>query len=203
MNHRATLLGNRSAPPIYQFALSQNAWTARAYQDRIEPQCRVLTFGVAVHPIDLDILHAALARYDLPPLLQIELRAEQGVNNLNVRIRIGAGTLRCKVFSAAHHEEALRYEHLLLQTLAQTDRSFALPVPLADRQGETLQPTPLGWLALIPDLSGSNLDPSDLGQVASLGAALGELHVALARLPATPRPGHALFQAFLLPTLPA
>jgi homoserine kinase type II len=149
-----------------------------------------------VDPIGLDILHAALARYDLPAPLQIEPRAEQGVNNLNVPIRTGAGTLRCKIFSAAHPEAALRYEQRLLHALAQTDRSFALPVPLADRQGETLQRTPLGWLAMIPDLPGANLDPSDLGQVESLGASLGELHVALTRIPTTPRPGRALFQAF-------
>jgi homoserine kinase type II len=149
-----------------------------------------------VDPIDLDILHAALARYDLPAPLQIELRAEQGVNNLNLPVRTGAGTLRCKVFPGTHSEAALRYEQQILQTLTQAEGSFALPVPLADRHGETLQATPLGWLALIPDLPGANLDPSNLGQVESLGAALGELHVALARLPATARPGRALFQAF-------
>lgn len=153
-------------------------------------------FGGAVDPIDLDILHTALARYDLPAPLQIELRAEQGVNNLNLPVRTGARTLRCKVFPGTHSEAALRYEQQILQTLTQAECSFALPVPLADRQGETLQATPLGWLALIPDLPGANLDPGDLRQVESLGAALGELHVALARLPTTPRPGHALFQAF-------
>jgi Ser/Thr protein kinase RdoA (MazF antagonist) len=149
-----------------------------------------------MEPIDLDSLYAALARYDLPAPLDIEPRADQGVNNLNLRIRAGTQILRCKIFTDAHPEEALRYEQQLLQALAQSDLSFALPVPLADRHGETLQRTPLGWLALIPDLPGANLDPSDLGQVTSLGATLGELHVALARLPTTSRPGRALFQDF-------
>src|SRR4029450_303021 len=101
--------------------------------------------------------------------VHIKSRADQGVNHLNLRVRTGSGTLRCKVFSDAHPEEALRYEQLLLHALAQSDLSFALPVPLADRHGEILQPKPLGWLALIPDLPGSNLDPSDPGQVESVG----------------------------------
>jgi len=121
------------------------------YPDRIESRCRVLTLEPAVDPIDLDSLYDALARYDLPAPLQIELRAEQGVNNLNLRVRTRVGILRCKVFSGAHPVAALRYEQQLLQALAQTDHSFALPVPLADQYGETLQRTPLGWLALIPD----------------------------------------------------
>lgn len=176
-----------SSDPGARLALQNDATGRRVSRHEIE---------LAVNPIDLDIVYAALGRYDLPAPLQIEPRAEQGVNNLNLRIRTGSGTLRCKVFFAAHHEQALRYEQRLLHSLAQIDCSFTLPVPLADRQGETLQRTSLGWLALIPDLPGANLHPSDLGQIESLGAALGELHVALARLPAAPRPGHALFQAF-------
>jgi homoserine kinase type II len=143
-----------------------------------------------------EIVRAALAPYDLPPPLQFEPLGGQGLHNLNLRISTGAGTLRCKVFGDAHPPAALRYEQRMLQALARTNRSFALPAPLAYRPGETLQPTPLGWLACIPDLPGANLDPADLAQVESLGAALGELHAALAALPASPRPGHALFQAF-------
>ncbi len=185
-----------SEPSVYQRVLRRAIWTVSTYRDRIESRCREITLEPAVDPIDLDSLYAALARYDLPAPLDIEPRAEQGVNNLNLRIRTGAEILRCKVFSDAHPEEALRYEQLLLQALAQSDLSFALPVPLADRHGEILQPTPLGWLALIPDLPGSNLDPSDLEQIESLDATLSELHVALAKLPTTPRPGRALFQEF-------
>lgn len=73
-----------------------------------------------------------------------------------------------------------------------------MPAPLADRDGETLQQTPVGWLTLIPDLPGANLDPTDLPQVEALGVALGALHIALASLPTGSRPGRALFQAFFL-----
>src|SRR6266536_4746028 len=84
---------------VYQPVLRREVWTVQAYQDRIEPRCRVITLGPAVDPIHLDSLYAAFARYDLPAPLEIEPRADQGVNNLNLRVRTGAGILRCKVFS--------------------------------------------------------------------------------------------------------
>lgn len=144
----------------------------------------------------LPILHAALARYDLPAPPEIEPHAAASVNNVSLRVRAGDSQLRCKLYNGAHDLAALRYEQALLQALDGAGLPFALPAPLADRQGETLQQTSSGWLTLIPDLPGTNLDPADLAQVEALGVALGALHVALAALPSTPRPGRALFQRF-------
>lgn len=144
----------------------------------------------------LSILRATLARYDLPAPPEIEPGAAPSVNNMSVRVRAGDRRLRCKLYNGTHDLAALRYEQALLQALDRAGLPFALPVPLADRNGEALQQTSAGWLTLIPDLPGANLDPADLAQVESLGVALGALHVALAKLPITPRPGHALFQKF-------
>lgn len=144
----------------------------------------------------LPVLRVALARYDLPAPLEVEPSAAPSVNNVSVRVRAGDRALRCKLYNGAHDLAALRYEQALLKALDRAGLPFALPTPLADRHGETLQQTPLGWLTLIPDLPGAPLNPADLAQVEALGAALGALHVALAALPPSPRPDRALFQEF-------
>lgn len=152
--------------------------------------------GDAVEDALLPALRAALERYDLPAPLQIEPGAAPSVSNLSLRVRAGELALRCKLYNRAHDLAALRYEQELLLALEHAGLPFALPAPLADRQGETLQLTPAGWLALIPDLPGYILDPADPVQVEALGHSLGALHTALGALPTTPRPGRALFQEF-------
>lgn len=144
----------------------------------------------------LPMLHAALARYALPGPPRIASVAEPSVNNLSLRVQAGERALRCKLFNRTHDLAALRYEQALLQALDRAGLPFAVPAPLTDRAGETLQQTPAGWLVLLPDLLGTLLEPADLAQVESLGAALGALHTAMDALPPTPRPGRALFQTF-------
>lgn len=143
------------------------------------------------------MIPSVLARYDLTPPIQVAPAHAQGVNNLHLIVAAGHRRLRIKVYAPDHPPATLRYEHDLLHTLAGAGLPFSLPVPLADRAGATLQPGPDGWLALLPNLPGAPLDPADLAQVRALGEALGALHVALADLPLTPRPGRALFQAFV------
>jgi Ser/Thr protein kinase RdoA (MazF antagonist) len=138
----------------------------------------------------------ALRAYDLAPPVRVELPAQQGVNNLGVLVHTARETLRCKVYTPTHPAAALQYEHRLLLDLAARGCSFALPIPRRARDGTTLQPSALGWLALLPDLPGTTMNPVDPTQVYALGAALGELHHTLARLPQIARPGRALFSAF-------
>jgi Ser/Thr protein kinase RdoA (MazF antagonist) len=135
--------------------------------------------------------------------LRIEQPNQQGVNNLGLLVHTSSETLRCKIYTHIHEPAALRYEHNLLLRLTARGCSFGLPTPRRARDGSTLQPSALGWLALFPDLSGAPMDPDDLGQIHALGAAIGELHSALAELPAIPRPGHALFTYFFDFPLPA
>lgn len=149
-----------------------------------------------MEPSLLPMLHAALAHYELPAPLQIASVAAMSVNNLSLRVRAGERALRCKLYNRTHDLAALRYEQALLQALDRASLPFAVPAPLADRDGETLQQTPAGWLVLLSDLPGGLLDPTDLAQVESLGTALGALHTALAPLSPIPRPGRALFQTF-------
>jgi Ser/Thr protein kinase RdoA (MazF antagonist) len=140
-------------------------------------------------------IYAALASYELPTPLEV-LPVLYQRNNSSVILRTSAGNMRVKIYTQAHSPEALQYEHNLLYSLLSKGLSFAVPVPLRDHEGRTLQQSPIGWLALVADLPGEELDPADLAEVGSLGAVLGELHEALATLPPQPRPGPALFSDF-------
>jgi Ser/Thr protein kinase RdoA (MazF antagonist) len=140
-------------------------------------------------------IHAALASYELPSPIEI-LPVLYQRNNSSVIIRTHTGNVRVKIYTEAHSHEALQYEHDLLHGLSDKQLSFTVPAPLKDRNGRTLQHSSLGWLALVSDLPGAELDPTALAEVESLGAALGELHEVLITLPSRRRPGRALFTDF-------
>lgn len=130
----------------------------------------------------------ALAAYDLTPPVAIFALAAVGTNNRTVGVRTGAGDFIWKAYQTFTDPAVLRYEHRLLHWLADQNLSFAVPTPVPDRSGETLSATGAGWQALFPFLPGQRPDRRDPLQLAAAGAALGELHVALARYPATRRP---------------
>lgn len=140
------------------------------------------------------VIQQALTAYDLPQATVIEQPSRH--NHVSVLFHTATETLRCKIYSAIHTEQALLYEHDLLQQLADHHPSFALPLPLRSRHGTTLQYSHYGWLAILPYLPGTLLDPEDLMQCAALGSAIGELHQRLSLLRPVARPGHALFSSF-------
>ena len=71
--------------------------------------------------------------------------------------------------------------------------SFVVPAPVPARDGQTLCRAQRGWQALFPRLPGSRPDYRDPAQVEAVGAALGELHAALAPYPREAKPGHSAF----------
>ncbi len=129
-----------------------------------------------------------LAAYDLTPPVAVFALPNVGTNNRIVGVRTGAGDFVWKLYQTFDDPAPLRYEARLLAWLARQPLSFAVPAPLAGRSGDTLYPTDGGWQALFPLLPGGQPDSRDLAQVEAAGAALGELHGALACYPATPRP---------------
>jgi Ser/Thr protein kinase RdoA (MazF antagonist) len=143
---------------------------------------------------DAAAVQAALEAYNLLPPIRVTSLGDT-TNNQSFLVQTPNERLRCKLFTPIHPPEALRYELRLLEDLAALPCSFAVPAPRRMRDGAALCTSALGYLVLLPDLPGALLDPTDPGQVESLGAALGELHNALDSLPQTPRPGHALFSA--------
>jgi homoserine kinase type II len=135
-----------------------------------------------------DTLESALADYDLtPPVTTYPLPA-LGINNQAVGVRAGAGDYIWKTYQTPVSSETHRYEHRLLAWLARQGLSFAVAAPLATRAGETLSRTAAGYKALFPLLPGRRPDTKDPAQIEAVGAALGELHITLARYPADPHP---------------
>lgn len=139
------------------------------------------------HPPDLDV---TLAAYDLaPPVEPFTLLDAGGINNGVVGVRTGSGDFVWKVYRTHGDPATIAYEHRLLGWLTGVGLSFAIPVPIATRGGETVCHGLQGWVALFPLLPGAGPDRRDPAQVEALGAALCELHAALARYPSAPRPG--------------
>jgi homoserine kinase type II len=134
-----------------------------------------------------------LAAYDLAPPVVVFALAEGGTNNETVGVRTGAGDFVWKRYRTSNDPAVLRYEGRLLDWLARQHLPFAVPAPIPDRSGATLNAAEGGWQALFPFLPGRRPDRRDPAQLVAVGAALGELHRAFARYPAAPRPNRPAY----------
>jgi Ser/Thr protein kinase RdoA (MazF antagonist) len=149
---------------------------------------------------------AALVRaWGLPPGALVE-RTSRGTNNATWIVRrpgtrAGDGYV-LRLYQNSADVAAIGAEHRLLVGLARQPLSFAIPAPIPTPGGETLVPVsdaagPSGaqsrraLAALFPLLPGEHPRRGDPAVAHACGAALGELDVALARLPDT-RPGRGI-----------
>jgi homoserine kinase type II len=129
-----------------------------------------------------------LKHYDLTsPITEFEL-SNSGVNNTTVGVRTGEGDYVLKHFQVSHGIEGIQYEHDLLTWLAGQSLSFQVPASLRTRSGDTFYQDTDGYHTLTPLIEGSRPNSKDPAHTRSVGAALGELHAALADYPGTPRP---------------
>lgn len=129
---------------------------------------------------------AGLASYRLtPPLTIAPLVGAAGINNQVRAVDTGAGRFLWKGYLTHTDPARILAEHRLLGWLAEAGLPFGTPTPLPDNSGATLLPAPggKGWRALFAWLPGASLARRDPATIAALGAALGTLHGALARLP--------------------
>lgn len=133
-------------------------------------------------------MYSDLCAYPLTPPLAEFVLSGAGINNRTVGIRSGAGDFIWKVYQTHADPAAIRYEHRLLTWLAQRDLSFAVPAPMRTVDGDTLVFTAGGWGALFPLIPGAPPDQGQIESIRAVGAALGELHCALAEYPPEPRP---------------
>lgn len=134
---------------------------------------------------------AELAAYSLvPPLTVAPLVGAGGINNQVRLVETGAGRFLWKGYLAHADPVLILAEHRLLAWLADAGLPFATPIPVPTREGATLLPAPggAGWRALFAWLAGGPLERRNPATIAALGAALGTLHRALARLPDGLRP---------------
>ena len=149
-------------------------------------------------------LRTLIEQYDLAaPVTPFAL--SQGVNNPTFGIHTATADYALKIHPSYAALDAIEYEHALVRWLAGQNLSFDLPLPLQTRVGDWVCSIAEGWATLVPLLPGQAPEfrlvngqrhPRIHGHAALLGSALGELHTAIRRYPALPRPGRALFQLF-------
>lgn len=128
--------------------------------------------------------------YDLiPPITEFEL--SQGVNNTTRGIRTGKGEFVLKNYQTPQGIGSLQYEHDLLTWLSTQGLPFALPTPIETKTGHTYYQDENGHHALMPLITGQQPDHFNPEHIEAVGAALGELQLALRAYPMAPRP-HAV-----------
>ena len=128
------------------------------------------------------ILEAADRHFGLPgPLEASPLRG--GLNNFTFCVRTAGGRYAARLYRNLD-PPVIRREHALLRLLASAGLSFAVPVPLAGRGGETIAPTALGSLALFSWVDGDAADGGNPAHLRAMGAALAELDDRLLHLDA-------------------
>lgn len=130
-----------------------------------------------------------LAAYALDaPLTLFEL-PQQGANNTMAGVHSADGSFVLKRFDAPDDGARLAYQHRLLGWLGEHTLPFAVPVPLAARDGRRLVDYDQQRYALYPFLPGRQCDANSLAQLRAFGAGLGELHQVLASYPRERAPG--------------
>ncbi len=128
-----------------------------------------------------DVLTTA---YNLPPLLTIETAAPHLYHVVSEAGRYRLTILPAETALAKHY-----YHHWLLVALSHARLSFRIPVPLRDKSGSTFYHHPNGekWV-IVPQFTGEPITPNDADSAYCMGAALGELHVALSQIHPMPHP---------------
>ena len=143
-----------------------------------------------------------LEAYDLRPPVRLFALPQAGFNNQSVGIHTPRGDYVAKIHPSGDDLASLEYEHRLLDWLDTAGLSFAVPVPLPTRDNRRLRDGPQGWISLTTLFPGAcpefrlvegHRDPGVVEHAEALGAALGELQVALRQYLVLPRPGRSLF----------
>lgn len=127
--------------------------------------------------------HEALDAWSVPPSRTLR-PTDAGLNNLSRLVDTPTGSYFLRVYQNTGDTARIRYEHALLLQLQHAGLSFAVPQPLATREGETFVVTADDRdnvvTALFPVIPGRHPEPGNVAQAAACGEALGELDNALA-----------------------
>jgi homoserine kinase type II len=131
-----------------------------------------------------------LDAWSVPPSRTLRL-TDAGLNNLSRLVGTHAGSYFLRVYQNTGDTARIRNEHALLLQLQRAGLSFAVPQPLATREGETFVVTAENEdnvvAALFPVILGRHPEPGNVAHAAACGEALGELDAALARTGVDPR----------------
>ncbi|WP_308634287.1 phosphotransferase [Paenibacillus silvisoli] len=110
-------------------------------------------------------------------------KEESGMNNTTRMIYAGQDKLVLRIYENHRDRALIETEHAILWELQQAKLAFEVPVPVRNRQHESITIGPDGKLAaLYRYIPGNRPDPSADEHVYGLGAAAGELSQALARM---------------------
>jgi homoserine kinase type II len=120
-------------------------------------------------------LNAFIASYDIGALTSCKGIAE-GVENSNYLVQTEAGCYILTLYEKRVAPKDLPYFLALMEHLAA--RGIRCPLPVHDRAGRTLRKLAGRPAALINFLDGVSVRRASIEQCASLGNALGELHLA-------------------------
>lgn len=120
-------------------------------------------------------LEEFIASYAVGELTSCKGIAE-GVENSNYLIQTEAGRYVLTLYEKRVTREDLPYFLALMEHLA--SRGIVCPLPVQDRTGKTLKELAGRPAALITFLDGLSVRRASIGQCASVGDALGRLHVA-------------------------
>lgn len=137
--------------------------------------------------MDVRFVGQLAATYQLAPPVSLH-PLTGGTNNASYRVTAGRARFVLKRYLTYDDRATVAYEHHLLRWLDAQPRSFAVPVPLPDRHGDTVVSIDGAPCALFRWLPGTQPQPT-AAQVEAFGAALGELHATLVAYPRAPRPG--------------
>jgi len=146
----------------------------------------------------------ALSAYDLPTPVE-PFSLPSGANNRVVGVRAGGGVYVLKHYQAHADPAMLAGEHRLLLAVARRGLPFAVPAPTPTRDGATLVSGPSGTFALFPQIAGEHPAHYGPAHLEAAGAALAQLHQALAALPPSACPPTPGFDALdqVHPSVPA
>jgi homoserine kinase type II len=120
-------------------------------------------------------LQAFIASYSVGALTSCKGIAE-GVENSNYLIQTEAGRYILTLYEKRVAKEDLPYFLALMEHLAA--RGISCPLPVHDREGQNLRALAGRPAALITFLDGVSVRRAGIEQCASLGTALGRLHIA-------------------------
>jgi homoserine kinase type II len=135
-----------------------------------------------------NIVDQALTAWSLTPPWTIE-PISIGTNNQSAAVACADGRFMLHISETPHSADQVLGVHTLLTQLAGMNLSFQVPVPIPARDGSTVVDVPGeggGLASLCRFIPGSHPDPGDISMTMRCGAALAELHEALAQLMPAP-----------------
>ena len=136
-------------------------------------------------------LRAALAAWELGGAYTLRPKPH-GVSRLTRFVDAPAGSFVVSAYVPGTAEERVRYEHRLLTQLGEAGLPFAVPVPMATAEGETVVrgewPEGERWVAVYRVVPGGSLERTSVEQTRAFGEAVGRLHVAFDGIDSGPAP---------------